>query len=108
MIGLYAHLLTPDEAKELLDKLITRAGATGARLADDCTACGQPISAANPLGTLELGLMGNGHRIIYPLCAKCFTERQTAPLGVGDRIERQLASDFVNQARLDAEDPVTA
>lgn len=108
MIGLFAHLLTTDEAAELLDKLLSRAGATGARLAGDCTACGQPISSARPLGTLELGIMSNGHRILYPVCADCLTERETAPNAVGDRIEKQLATDFQEQARLDAEEPLSA
>lgn len=108
MSGFGFDLLTEQEATELLHKLIARAGGTGARIADNCTACGALFTSEHPAYRLELFYLPNEHRILAPLCRNCVIERERAPKAVGDRVEKQLAADFEELASEATEGGLTA
>lgn len=86
--------LTPWEALATLDATIRRYGATGARIADDCTACGSHFTTDNPPGDLELAGLENGHRILYFVCVPCYRQMLTDPRTVAGKIEARLVKDL--------------
>lgn len=92
--------MTPDQLEALtrqvaeqLEDFAKEVGATSARLADDCTACGEIFTGARRVGTLSLSLL-QGHRVLHFVCRECLAELTRDFNAVASRIEARLTTEL--------------